>query len=211
MAVNISANVAFLAQEFPQTAESATLAERAINADPRASCFHARHTLEQLVKRVYKLDKRLNPPRVTNLDGYMNEPTFVQTAGQTIWHNAEYIRKAGNNAVHGNKAPEPSVALDVVRELYHVLYWAGRTYLRKGAEKLEGVTYDESIIPSALTGPVVPLEKLEAIAKQKDEAEDKRGEMETQVEQLQQRIAAIRADNERVPDTHDYDEATTRK
>ena len=79
-AQNISANFAFLAQEFPHAAEGATLAERSINGDPRASCFHARHTLEQLVKRVYKLDKRLAPPRVTNLDGYMNEPTFVQAA-----------------------------------------------------------------------------------------------------------------------------------
>lgn len=57
MPVTISANFALLAQEFLPTAESATLAERSINGDPRASCFHARHTLEQLVKRVYKLDK----------------------------------------------------------------------------------------------------------------------------------------------------------
>ncbi len=210
-AVTISDNFAFLAQEFPHAAEGATLAERAIHGDPRASCFHARHTLEQLIKRVYKLDKRLNPPKVTNLDGYMNEPTFVQVAGQTIWQKAEYVRKAGNNAVHGNNAPDPSVALDVMREVYHILYWAGRTYLRKGAEKLEGVTYDESIIPPAQTGPVAPLEKLEAITKQKDEAEEKRRALETQVEELQARVAAIRAENEEVPDTHDYDEATTRK
>src|SRR4051794_10125814 len=160
-AINISANFAFLAQEFLPTAESATLAERHINGDPRASCFHARHTLEQLVKRVYKLDKRLNPPHVTNLDGYMNEPTFVQVAGQTIWQKAEYVRKAANTAVHGNKAPLRATALDVMRELYHVLYWAGRTYLRKGAEKLEGVTYDESIIPPAQVGKPVSIEQLE--------------------------------------------------
>jgi type I restriction enzyme R subunit len=211
MSMNISTNFAFLAQEFPHAAEGATLAERSINADPRASCFHARHTLEQLVKRVYKLDKRLTLPGVTNLDGYMNEPTFVQAAGQTVWQKAEYVRKAGNNAVHGNKAPEPATALDVMRELYHVLYWAGRTYLRKGAEKLEGVTYDESIIPPAQSGPVVPIEKLEAITKERDAAEEKRRELETQVEELQQRVAAIRAENEQVPDTHDYNEATTRK
>lgn len=211
MAANISPNFAFLAQEFPHTAESATLAERGINGDPRASCFHARHTLEQLVKRIYKLDKRLSPPKVTNLDGYMSEPTFKTVVGETVWQKAEYVRKAGNNAVHGNKAPEPAAALDVMRELYHVLYWAGRTYLRKGAEKLDGVTYDESIIPPAHVGTPVSIEKLEAITKQRDEAEEKRRELETQVEELQQRVAAIRAENEQVPDTHDYDEATTRK
>src|SRR4249919_2281363 len=74
--VNISGNFAFLAQEFPHAAEGATLAELSINGDPRASCFHARHTLEQLVKRVYKVDKRLEPPRVQNLDGYMTGEKF---------------------------------------------------------------------------------------------------------------------------------------
>ena len=46
-----------------------------------------------------------------------------------VWRKAEYIRQAGNVAVHGNKIPAPEHALNVVRELAHVLYWAGRTYL----------------------------------------------------------------------------------
>ena len=56
MSVNVSPNFAFLVREFPHAAEGATLAERSINTDPRASCFHARHTLEQLVKRVYRVE-----------------------------------------------------------------------------------------------------------------------------------------------------------
>jgi hypothetical protein len=80
---------------------------------------------------------------------------------ETIWQKMEYIRNQGNIAVHGKKSPPPAMALDMIRELYHVLYWTGGTYLRKGAEKLDGVTYDESLIPPANAGPVVPLEKLE--------------------------------------------------
>jgi type I restriction enzyme R subunit len=211
MAVNISANFAFLAQEFPHAAEGATLAERSINSDPRASCFHARHTLEQLVKRVYKVDKRLAPPRVQNLDGYMSGEEFQKVVGQTIWQKAEYVRRRGNDAVHGIKAPEPAVALDVMRELYHVLYWAGRTYLRKGAEKLEGVRYDESIIPAAQAGNPVSIEQLQEVTKQRDAADEKARELEAQVEELQQRVTQFRTENEKVPDRHDYDEATTRK
>ena len=45
---------------------------------------------------------------------------------EVVWQKAEYIRQAGNGAVHGNKAPAPEQALNVVRELYHVLYWTGR-------------------------------------------------------------------------------------
>lgn len=70
-APNISTNFAFLAKEFPHAADGATLAERSVNGDPRAFCLHARHTLEQLVKRVCRLDKRLTTPRVQKLDGYM--------------------------------------------------------------------------------------------------------------------------------------------
>ena len=130
--MEVSANFAFLAQEFPHAAESASFAERHVFGDPRASCFHVRHALERLLKRVYKVDKTLKPPKVTNLDGYISDPAFRELVPKIVWQKAEYIRLAGNVAVHGNRSPAPDMALDVVRELYHVLYWTGRTYLRKG-------------------------------------------------------------------------------
>ena len=126
--MEVSANFAFLKQEFPHAAESASYAERHVYGDPRASCFHARHALERLVKRVYKVDKTLNPPKVTNLDAYVSEPAFRAIVPEVVWQKAEYIRQAGNAAVHGNKTPAPEQAFNVVRELAHVLYWAGRTY-----------------------------------------------------------------------------------
>ena len=49
--MDISANFAFLQQEFFHAAESASYAEHHVYSDPRASCFHARHALESLVKR----------------------------------------------------------------------------------------------------------------------------------------------------------------
>ena len=39
--MEISENFAFLKQEFPHAAESASYAERHVYGDPRASCFHA--------------------------------------------------------------------------------------------------------------------------------------------------------------------------
>ena len=66
--MDVSANFDFLKQEFPFVAESASLCGAArVNGDPRASCFHARHALERLVKRIYKIDKTLSPPSVQNL------------------------------------------------------------------------------------------------------------------------------------------------
>ena len=207
-----SANFDFLRQEFFHVAESASYAERHVYGDPRASCFHARHALERLVKRVYRIDKALSPPRVQNLDNYLREPAFQTLIPEVVWQKAEFVRQAGNVAVHGQKTPVPETALDVLRELSHVLYWAGRTYLRKGAESLRAKTLDESLIPR----PDAPqaragLAELEAIAAQRDAAEDARTELEGEVKVLRERLAAIKAENEAVPETRDWNEDKTRR
>ena len=210
--MEISANFAFLNQEFPHAAESASYAERHVYSDPRASCFHARHALERLVMRVYKVDKTLNPPNVTNLDAYLSEPAFRALVPEVVWQKAEYIRQAGNVAVHGNKAPAPEQALTVVRELAHVLYWAGRTYLRKGAESLHGKTFDESLVPTREPGAApASVEELDALKRDLDAAEDARKEVEGELEALRERFAAIKAENETVPETRDWNESRTRR
>ena len=210
--MEISANFAFLKQEFPHAAESASYAEHHVYGDPRASCFHARHALERLVKRVYKVEKTLSPPKVTNLDAYLGEPAFRAIVPEVVWQKAEYIRKAGNVAVHGNKTPAPERALNVVRELAHVLYWAGRTYLRKGAENLHGVTFDESLVPTLEPGTTpASVEELDTLKRQLDAADDARKEIEGELEAVRERLAAIKAENETVPETRDWDESTTRR
>ena len=209
--MEISANFAFLKQEFPHVAESASFAERHVFGDPRASCFHARHALERLLKRIYRVEKALKPPKVTNLDGYISDPGFRELVPNVVWQKAEFIRQAGNVAVHGNKSPARETAIDVLRELYHVLYWTGRTYLRKGAENLQGRIFDESLIPR----PDAPhartsLAELEAVTAQRDAAEDARTELEVEVEALRERLAAIKGENKAVPETHDWNEDKTR-
>ena len=210
--MEISANFAFLKQEFPHAAESASYAEHHVYGDPRASCFHARHALERLVKRVYKVEKTLNPPKVTNLDAYISEPAFRAVVPEVVWQKAEFIRQAGNVAVHGNKTPAPEQALNVVRELAHVLYWAGRTYLRKGAESLHGKTFDESLVPTQEPAAApASVEELNALKRDLDAAEDARKEIEGELDALRERLAAIKAENEAVPETRDWNENTTRR
>ena len=209
--MEISANFAFLKQEFPHAAESASFAERHVFGDPRASCFHARHALERLLKRVYKVEKALKPPKVTDLDSYISDLAFRELVPEVIWQKAEFVRQAGNVAVHGTKTPAPEKALDVLRELYHVLYWTGRTYLRKGAESLQGKTFDESIVPNvepAITPASV--QELEALKAQRDAAAEARKEIESELEAVRGRLAAIKAENEGFPETHDWNEDKTR-
>jgi len=210
--MEISANFAFLKQEFPHAAESASFAEHHVYGDPRASCFHARHALERLVTRIYRVDKTLSPPKVTNLDGYLHEPAFRELVPEVVWQKAEYVRQAGNVAVHGNKTPAPERALDVVRELFHVLYWAGRTYLRKGAESLRGKTYDESLVPKTVPAAApASIGALENLKAERDAAEAVRKEVEGELKAVRERLAAIKAENEAVPETHDWNEDKTRK
>ena len=210
--MEVSENFAFLKQEFPHAAESASFAERHVYGDPRASCFHARHALERLVMRVYRVDKTLSPPKVTNLDGYLNETAFRDLVPEVIWQKAEYIRQAGNVAVHGRKMPKPQTALDMVRELSHVFYWAGRTYLRKGAESLAGKTFDESLVPKVEPAAVpASVEELDALKAERDAAEEAHKELERELGALCVRLAAIKAENEAVPETHDWNEDKTRR
>ena len=210
--MEVSENFAFLKQEFPHAAESASFAERHIFGDPRASCFHARHALERLLMRVYKVDKTLSPPKITNLDGYISDPAFRELVPKVVWQKAEYIRQAGNVAVHGNKSPAPEKALDVVRELFHVLYWTGRTYLRKGAESLAGKTFDESLVPKVEPAAVpASVEELDALKAERDAAEEAHKELERELEALRVRLAAIKAENEAVPEAHDWNEDKTRR
>ncbi len=210
--MEISANFDFLRQEFPHVAESASFAERHVFGDPRASCFHSRHALERLVKRIYRVEKALKPPRVTNLDGYLGDPAFRELVPTIVWRKAEFIRQAGNVAVHGNKPPAPEKALAVLRELYHVLYWTGRTYLRKGAESLRGTTFDESLVPRVeLTTTPASLQELEVLKAQRDAAAAAHKEIESELEALRERLAAIKAENEAVDETHDWNEGKTRR
>ena len=156
--------------------------------------------------------RALSPPKVTNLDAYLSEPAFRAIVPEVVWQKAEYIRQAGNVAVHANRTPAPEQALNVVRELAHVLYWAGRTYLRRGAENLHGKTFDESLVPTPESdAEPASVEELDALKRQLDAAEDARKDVEGELEALRERLAAIKAENEAVPETRDWNEAATRR
>jgi type I restriction enzyme, R subunit len=210
--MDLSKNSAFLRQQFPFAADSASRAERHVYGDPRASCFYARHSLERLIMRVFKIDKTLIPPGIQMLSAYVRDPAFRALLPAAVLHKIEYVRDAGNVAVHAKKVPTPETALDIVRELHHVLYWAGRTYLRNGAKDLQGRAFDESLVPR-VTPSATPasIEALEKVRAQLDASEDARRELESERDVLREQVAAYKAANAAVPDTHDWSEAKTRK
>ena len=93
-------NFAFLRPEWEILHESARKAERLVYADPRASCFYARRTLEIAVSWLYKHDSGLRLPYQDHLSALIHEPTFRQTVGDAVFNKARVIKDLGNLAVH---------------------------------------------------------------------------------------------------------------
>ena len=70
-------NFAFLRAEWPALYQEAVQAERVAVADPRASCFYARRTLELAVAWLYEADGALQLPYRQDLAALIAEPTLV--------------------------------------------------------------------------------------------------------------------------------------
>ena len=131
---------------------------------------------------------------------------------KVVWQKAEYIRQAGNVAVHGNRSPAPEKALDVVagavsRPLLdgpHLPAQGRReSYRARSSTNLSSRKWNRP-------PPQPSVQELEALKVQRDAAEEARTEIESELEALRERLAAIKAENEGVHETHDWNEDKTR-
>jgi type I restriction enzyme, R subunit len=122
----------------------------------------------------------------------------------------------GNRAVHSQKHVVAQDAITAVRELFHFTYWLARTYGRK-APPPPGLVFRPEALPKISHVPthtVAQLQNLEQNVAAKDkelaEAAAKHLALDAELERLRAEIAKAKRENERVPDTHNYDEAQTR-
>ncbi|MFI1207843.1 DEAD/DEAH box helicase family protein [Streptomyces sp. NPDC020802] len=217
-------NFAFLRAEWPTLYDEAIRAERLIYHDPRAACFYARRAVEITARWMYDKDSSLSEPYKKDLAAMLHEPSFRQLVGPTINAKMDLIRRHGNNAVH-KAAPVPkSVAEASVKELFHSLYWFARTYTRQTAAlPPAGLEFDTSVVPRPLSPEARMLKQAELKAKEtedaarfKQQAEQlaaeraQNADLARQLVELKAQIAATKAANQSVRDTHDYDEQATR-
>ncbi|MEX2381311.1 MAG: DEAD/DEAH box helicase family protein [Opitutales bacterium] len=209
-------NFNFLATEFPALAEAAQRAERYVHSDARVACISGRFALERAVQWLYESDKRLTLPYDTNLGALLHEPSFQQVIPTGLFHKMRVIQKAGNLAARSQRMIKQWDALQVVKELHHVLYWLARTYHRQPLEM--EVEFDPNLLPSPETAPRPPSEaeqqtiaaQLADKARELKEREEQFEAMEAEITALQTQVAAARERNEAKADTHDYSEAETR-
>ena len=208
---------AFLQAEWPLTFEAAHRAEEAALADPRTACFQSRRALELLVKWLYRHDSSLRSPYQTHLNALLFEGSFKDLVGQRLLAKAKVIKDLGNQAVHGGRPVRPEHAVVAVRELFHLSFWLARTYSRKG-RPADTLTFDASALPRTSAEPPQALPQLQALEDElakKDEAlalaEKGRADLEAELAALRVSVAQAKAENQAVPDGHDYSEAETRR
>jgi len=209
-------NFTFLDTQFASLADNAKRAEKHIYPDPRAACFYARFALEVAVQWLYANDRTLRMPYDQSLGALLHEPCFKKLVPEAVFQKARAIQKAGNMAVHTQRAIRQYDALQVVRELYHFLFWLARTYSKA---PLTVPAFAPEVVPRPATSPqplddkkIAALEsELQEKGKALAERDQKLTELDEQLRVVREELAAAKAANEKVLDTHDYTEADTRE
>lgn len=232
-------NFQFLLSEFKSLYEPAKSAEQLVYSDPRACCMRTRHALEQAVHWLYENDRDLRMPYDNSLGVLLTQPDFERLLPPHIHQKTRLIQKLGNQAVHASQRIGHGDAMRLLRELFHVLFWLARTYTRASDPKSIEASFDEKHVPKLVRADEAialtrdELKKQEALFQQTIDAQHATlesreatiaeaaatlAERESALAQVNAELAALRAQlaqakaaNIAVPDTHDYDEADTRR
>ncbi|MXO52365.1 DUF4145 domain-containing protein [Erythrobacter gaetbuli] len=213
----------FLQAEFSEVFDLARKAEALALSDPRGSCFHGRLALESAVKWMYAHDGNLRSPYDRTLAALIHEGTFRSLVGNALVTKARIIKDLGNVAAHDTRSISEKAATDSLKQLFDFSYWLVRTYAR-GVKPDPAVQFSIEKLPRAVQVEASTLQNLQRIAKEHEEAtaafaeeqaarvksEEDRAALDAQIKELQAQIEAIKAENAKVEDTHDYSEAETR-
>ena len=200
-------NFDFLQREWFAIHDTCVKAESYVNSDARAACFYARIALEQIVGWLFKYDNNYSCYD-ENLGARVYDPCFRNTASDAIFTKATVIIAIGNRAAHG-KSTKPADAVTVITELFHVAYWLARTYGER-ARPDPALQFNPTLIPVSRTQPAIPIAQLERVESDLKSQQAENQTLRTELEQLKEQYASVRAINEKIRDTHNYNEQQTR-
>lgn len=212
-------NFAFLT-EWITIQNAAQQAESLLYQTPRATGFFARLALERMVKTLYRIDTALRQPYENNLNALINEPSFRHNLDATIYPKLQAIQKVGNRAAHSDSRIEQNDALQILKELHHVLYWFYRTYSMRCP--VHNQVFNSQAIPNILKETQEAAlksakqirayaDKLEAEEKAREKIEQENTALKAELEKLRSQTAAAKQANQTQPDSHNYNEAETRQ
>ncbi|AOW94042.1 restriction endonuclease subunit R [Rhodococcus sp. WMMA185] len=237
----MAGNFDFLQAEWPMLHAEARKAERDALFDARTTCFYTRRTVELIVKWLYQVESlrepyksdlaaRLHDPAFVSIIGHglQAKMNLIRKLGNTAVHEARPVPPDAGRKV----LTELFHILSWLARTY-----ASQPSSRPSPQQ----QFDPGLLPkpgggAAVAKTVAQLKKLESDMAAKDalleqsEAEKRdlaaqlaardaekqtsdleKASLEQLVEQLQAQIAAAHAASAATPDTHDYDEAQTRR
>ncbi|MBW0114105.1 DEAD/DEAH box helicase family protein [Pseudonocardia abyssalis] len=209
-------NFDFAGGTLPTVHPDCARAEAHLSTDPRSACFYSRRAVEGLVKHLYDV-MALKAPYKNDLAARIDDAAFKAKVGVGIAQKLTLIRKLGNTAVHEQKPVPPRVALDVLRELHHVVVWAAFRYSTDPQAVPTQAQFDPALASKAAPLTREEVQRLaakfvaqdEAHAKEIAEKDELSAAKDAEISLLREQIAAAQAANTKVDD-HDYTEAQTR-
>ena len=213
----MTSNFDFIQTTWPVIHADCVRAESYLSSDPAAACVYSRRVIEQLVGHLYDVIG-LPAPYRNDLAARINDAGFQANVGVGIVGKLNLIRRLGNTAAHGGKPIQPPTALQVLREVFHVVVFAAFRFSTEPEVVPTGRQFDP-----ALAASLAPLSREELVQlaqkfKAQDEAhaaalaqhEERAAVRDTEIAELKAQIAATQAAHTR-PDDHDYSEADTRR
>ncbi|MEV7428316.1 DEAD/DEAH box helicase family protein [Nocardioides sp. NPDC092400] len=214
----MSSSFDFVKAALPAVHGDCAKAESYLANDPRSACFYARRAVEGVVGYLYDLWE-LPLPYTDDLAARMNDAGFKQRAGAGIVAKLNLLRKLGNTAVHQQQPIAPGVALDALRQLFHVMVWAGFHHSPARDQVPTQAQFNPALAPQQAPLSGTELKALaakfkaqdDAIAKARAENEALVAKHEAEIAALQAQIKAAQATSQKAVDDHDYSEAETRR
>nr|WP_141320889.1 DEAD/DEAH box helicase family protein [Cellulomonas uda] len=213
----MNSNFGFVKDVWPTVWQDCARAESYLTTDPRSACFYARRAVEVLVPHLYDV-LALQPPYRADLSAMVNDAAFKQVTGHAIGTKLNLVRKVGNAAVHDPRPIAARVALDVLRELHHVVVWAAFHHSSVRDTVPTPSVFDPTLAAKAAPLTQDELVRLAAKFKAQDEAHAKAlAERDELLQAHQAQIAALREQirtaqaSSAASDQHDYTEADTRR
>jgi len=179
----VKSNFSFLRSEWQDIYHDAREAEKLTLASPKASAILARSALETAVNWLFDNDYDLNRPYDRRLATLLHEQCFRDLIHPTMFRELDLIRRAGNNAAHGQKV-NSGESLAAIKNLFRFLAFLSHHYSR---QKPEIPTFDESILSTAdqaeKTQRELDVIKAQLIDKS-EQAKQVRKEYEKQISQI---------------------------
>ncbi|MCT9140261.1 DEAD/DEAH box helicase family protein [Streptomyces violarus] len=213
----------FVKAEWPVLYQLADRAEQYARFDPYASGIYSRRALEAAVGWLYAYEGSLVKPYQNDLNGRLAEPTFKALVEPDLLDKMHLVRRTGNRAAHDTTMTKVTVqhAVASLRALFHSLYWLARTYTQHPGSVPSSLTFNPASLPAPKTAAQkqaqarktrAEIEALDAeLAAKADALEAERAKNTAlEAELAKARAQAAKKANSKLPDTHNYDEATTR-